>query len=303
MEGFDSVTVVGSIAVDDIETPYGKHKNVFGGSATHFACAARFFADVRVVGCVGEDMPEEFWSAFTESGVDLSAVQKLPGKTFRWGGKYNEDMSVADTYFLDFGVMEGFEPELPEGDESPSCVFLANAGPAIQLRMLESLGEDAFVVCDTIRHWIENEGDTFREVVRRSSGLILNDEEIKLLTGKTNLIDGAEEVLSWGPDFIVVKKGEHGSVLVCPDGIFPLPAYPVRDVRDPTGAGDSFAGGFMGTVCNEGAADTAVLRKALTAGTVVSSFNVEGVGPAATLSASKSDVLARIEAFKALLSV
>lgn len=297
-----SVTVVGSIAVDEIETPYGKHENVFGGSAAHFACAARFFANVRVVGCVGEDMPEEFWSAFKESGVDLSAVQKLPGTTFRWGGKYNEDMSVAETHFLDFGVMEGFEPELPEGD-SPSYVFLANAGPALQLRMLEKLDEDAFVVCDTIRHWIENEGDTFREVARRSSGLILNDEEIRLLTGRTGLIDGAEAVLSWGPDFVVVKKGEHGAALVCSDGIFPLPAYPVRCVKDPTGAGDSFAGGFMGTVCSAAATDTASLRKALAAGIVVSSFNVEGVGPKATLAASKSDVMERLEEFRALLLV
>lgn len=295
MAGFDSVTVVGSIAVDDIETPHGKYENVFGGSATHFACAARFFANVRVVGCVGEDMPEEFWNAFKESGVDLSAVQRLPGTTFRWGGRYNEDMSVAETYFLDFGVMEGFQPELPEGDESPSCVFLANAGPALQLRILEELDGDAFVVCDTIRHWIENEGDTFREVARQSSGLILNDEEIRLLTGRTGLVDGAETVLSWGPDFVVVKKGKHGAVLVCSDGVFPLPACPVRRVRDTTGAGDSFAGGFMGTICGAAAADTASLRKALAAGIVVSSFNVEGVGPEAILAASKSDVLARLE--------
>ncbi len=297
MAGSDSVTVVGSIAVDDIETPHGKYENVFGGSATHFACAARFFANVRVIGCVGEDMPEEFWSAFKESGVDLSAVQRLPGTTFRWGGKYNKDMSVAETHFLDFGVMEGFEPELPEG-ESPSHVFLANAGPTLQLRMLEKLDGDTFVVCDTIHHWIENEGDAFREVARQSSGLILNDEEIRLLTGKPDLVDGAETVLSWGPDFVVVKKGEHGAVLVCSEGVFPLPAYPVRCVKDPTGAGDSFAGGFMGTMCGAAAADTASLREAMAAGIVVSSFNVEGVGPEATLAASKSDVLARLEEFK-----
>lgn len=303
MASSDSVTVIGSIAVDEIETPHGKYENVFGGSATHFACAARFFAPVAVVGCVGEDMPGEFWSALEGSGVDLSAVQRLPGTTFRWGGRYNEDMSVAETYLLDFGVMEDFEPELPQDQKSPAYVFLANAGPALQLRMLEKLGGDSFVVCDTIRHWIENEGEMFREVARRSSGLILNDEEIRLLTGRPNPVDAAEDVLSWGPDFVVVKKAEHGAVLVCSDGIFPLPAYPVRNVTDPTGAGDSFAGGFMATVCDEGTADTNTLKRALAAGIVVSSFNVEGIGPAATLAASKGNVLARLDAFKRLLLV
>ncbi len=301
MTGSDFVIVIGSMAIDNIETPLGKHEKVFGGSATHFACAARFFAPVSIIGCVGDDMPVEFWKALESSGIDLSGVSKLKGSTFCWGGKYNEDMSVAETYHLDFGVMADFEPELPSDKSACRYVFLANAAPALQLRILEKTAPDAFVVCDTIRHWIEGEGDEFREVACRSSGLILNDEEIKLLTGRTRLIDAAEAVLEWGPDFIVVKKGEHGALLVCRDGVFPVPAYPVREVQDPTGAGDSFAGGFMGTVCSSGAVDSASLRKAMAAGIVVSSFNVEGIGPEATLAASESDIRTRLDEFKNLL--
>ncbi len=303
MEGNDSVTVVGSIGIDDIETPRGKHESVLGGSATHFACAARFFSPVTVVGCVGEDMPPDLLKALEHNGIDLSGVKELPGNTFRWGGKYNEDMSVADTYKLELGVMADFQPEIPESRKDCRYVFLANAAPAVQIKMLECASSDALVVCDTIRHWIESERDAFEEVTKRSSGLILNDEEIRLLTGKTGLVSGAESVLDLGPDFVVVKKGEHGAVLVCAEGAFPVPAFPVRDVMDPTGAGDSFAGGFMGTLCRMGTADTVSLRKAVDAGIVISSINVEGIGPEATLGAKQEDIRTRLARFHELRGI
>lgn len=299
----ESVVVIGSIAIDEIETPHGRHGEVFGGSASHFACAARFFSGVSVVGCVGKDMPADFRTSLEENGIDLSDVKELDGTTFRWHGRYNEDMSVAETLSLDFGVMADFEPELSGNNVLSPWVFLANAAPDLQLRMIEKVCDGAFIVCDTIRHWIESDGDAFRKVAGKSSGLILNDEEMRLLTGKTGLIDGADVVLQWGPEFVVVKKGEHGALLVCGDGVFPMPGYPVRSVVDPTGAGDSFAGGFMGTVCSAGATDSGTLRKALAAGIVISSFNVEGLGPEATLAATKDDVMARLDDYRRLLSV
>ncbi len=298
----EPVVVVGSIGIDRIEVPSGDFHGVFGGSATHFACAARFFAPVGMVGCVGDDVPGDWLGDLRNAGISLEGVSVLPGKTFRWHGRYNEDMSIAETVELEFGVMEGFIPRIPGDWRSSRYVFLANSHPEVQMRVFEQIeAQDAVVVCDTIRHWISGFRDAVLEVVRRCRGVIINDEEVRLLTGRGNLLDAAEALLGEGVEFAVVKKGEHGALLACRDGLFPLPAYPVRGVVDPTGAGDSFAGGFMGTLRMLDSVDPDALRKAVVSAVVVSSFNVEGVGPAAVLAATVDDVRARVDAYRNML--
>jgi len=270
-----SLLVVGSLAFDSVETPYGKVENVLGGSAVFFSYAASFFTEVRVVGVVGKDFPDAFRDILRERPIDISGVKEVDGKTFRWSGAYEGDMNQAETRHVELNVLGEFEPEVPEQFADSDFVFLANASPSVQMRVLESVKFPKFAVADTMNYWIENDRDDLLELLKRVDGLVLNDGEARMLTGVANLIAAAKKISAMGPRYVIVKKGEHGSLLVSEHGVFVLPAYPLEEVKDPTGAGDSFAGGMMGYLASVGYVSQMELKRAIAYGTICASFDVE----------------------------
>ncbi len=287
-----SLLVIGTLAYDDIETAHDKRENVLGGSATYFAVAASHFAQPRLVGVVGQDFKEEDMAALSRSGVDTRGVERADGETFRWGGRYEPDWNTRHTTFTHLNVLEHFDPKVPEDYRDSKFVFLANAAPAVQLNALEQVQRPEFVMADTMNLWIDIARDDLNALLKRIDAIVLNDEEARMITGESNLIRAAGQVLGMGPRLVVLKKGEHGAFLMGSDVHFSLPAYPVENVVDPTGAGDSFAGGFMGYVAERNSAEPATLRKAMLHGTVTASYCVEdfGIGPLAKRS---QDELAR----------
>jgi sugar/nucleoside kinase (ribokinase family) len=293
-----SLLVIGTLAYDDIETAHDARKSVLGGSATYCAVAASHFTDPRLVGVVGEDFEEADCQRLREAGVSTDGLEVAPGRTFRWGGRYEEDWNTRHTTFTELNVLEHFDPKVPEGYRDSRFVFLANAAPAVQLKALDQVEHPTFVMADTMNLWIDIARDDLAALLRRVDAIVLNDEEARMLTGERNLIRAAGQVLGLGPRLVVLKKGEHGAFLMGSDVHFSLPAYPVEEVVDPTGAGDSFAGGFMGHLARTGNADPATLRQAMLHGTVTASFCVEdfGIGPLAgrggdELAARYSDLL------------
>jgi len=273
-----SLLVIGTLAYDDIETAHEKRQGVLGGSATYFAVAASHFAPPRLVGVVGQDFAEADLAKLRSAGVATEGVEVADGKTFRWGGRYEADWNTRHTTFTDLNVLEHFQPKVPEGFRDSKFVFLANAAPAVQLQALEQVEHPDFVMADTMNLWIDVARPDLESLLRRIDAIILNDEEARMLTGESNLIRAAGAVLGLGPRLVVLKKGEHGAFLMGGDVHFSLPAYPVQDVVDPTGAGDSFAGGFMGYVASQGSSEPEVLRRAMLHGTVTASFCVEDFG-------------------------
>ena len=271
-----SLLVVGSLALDSVETPTQSRDDVLGGSAVFFSYAASYFSDVRLVGVVGEDWPQEHTKLLEGRKIDTQGLQFVEGgKTFRWRGKYQPNMNDRDTLEVHLNVFGEFDPKVPEGYQDSRFVFLANAAPGVQLKVLEQVRNPQLVVADTMDLWIRETRDDLVELLKRIDGLVLNDSEAKLLTGEENLIKAAEKVVEMGPQFVVVKKGEHGALLYSDDGVYVLPAFPTGEVVDPTGAGDSFAGGMMGFLAHRNQADTATLKQALVYGTIVASYNVE----------------------------
>ena len=271
-----SLLVVGSLALDSVETPTQSRDNVLGGSAVFFSYAASYFTGVRLVGVVGEDWPQEHTDLLGQRRVDTQGLQFVEGgKTFRWRGKYQPNMNDRDTLEVHLNVFADFDPSVPDGFQDSQYVFLANAAPGVQSKVLDQVKDPQLVVADTMDLWINETRDDLVSLLKRVDGLVLNDSEAKLLTGEENLIRAAEQVVSMGPKFVVVKKGEHGALLYSEDGVCVLPAFPTGDVVDPTGAGDSFAGGMMGYIAECDQANTETLRKALVYGTVVASYNVE----------------------------
>jgi sugar/nucleoside kinase (ribokinase family) len=273
-----SLLVIGTLAYDDIETAYDSRKGVLGGSATYFAIASSHFTEARLVGVVGEDFRDEDIAAMKASGVNTEGVEVAPGKTFRWGGRYEKDWNTRHTTFTDLNVLATFEPKVPENFRDSEFVFLANAAPAVQLSALGQVNRPEFVMADTMNLWIDIARDDLLELLKCIDAIVLNDEEARMLTGEDNLIKAAAKVLEMGPKYVILKKGEHGAFLIGPDVHFSLPAYPVTNVVDPTGAGDSFAGGFMGHVAATGNASPATMRQAMLHGTVTASFCVEDFG-------------------------
>lgn len=274
-----SILVVGSIALDTVETPYGRREDLLGGSATHFAYAASLFGPVRLVGVVGEDFPAAHLEALAERGVDTAGVTVVRGgRSFRWSGRYSPDMNARETLSVELNVFGEFRPAIPRAFADSRFVFLANGAPATQACVLDQVEEGAFTLCDTMDLWIETARADLLGLLERVDGVVVNDGEARALTGELNTARAASRILGLGPRYVVVKKGEHGSLLVGREGRFLLPAYPVEVVRDPTGAGDSFAGALMGALAREGTASFAALRRALVHATVVASFNVEAFG-------------------------
>ena len=272
-----SVLVTGSIGIDTIEAPAGRVENVLGGSAVYFAAAASFFAPVRFVAVAGEDMPEGFLAPLEAMGtIDTSGLEIRRGSaTFRWSGRYHEDINDRDTVDVQLGVLAEAGPTIPQPMRDSPYVFLANTHPGLQLELIEQLDAPKLIVADTMDLWIENEPETLADLLSRIDGIILNDSEARLLTGETNTIVAADRIRRQVRRFVVVKKGEHGSVLLTDGRIFVLPAYPSLTVVDPTGAGDSFAGAMMGYLAAADATDPATLLTGMAYGTVVASLELE----------------------------
>ncbi|GIW72251.1 MAG: adenosine kinase [Planctomycetota bacterium] len=300
-----SLLVVGSVAIDTIESPFGSAPEVLGGSATHFALAASLFAPVRLVGVVGEDFPGSYLELLRQRGVCLEGLQVVPGRSFRWTGRYQGTMAQAETLSVELNVFGDFEPALPPAYRTSRFVFLANGSPHVQRKVLEQVEGDPFCLLDTMNLWIEIERRALLQVLERVDALVINDEEIRELTQRANLIAAARAVLELGPRTVVVKKGEHGALLVHQDRIFAAPAFPVERVLDPTGAGDTFAGGFMGTLARLGRRRPSLqdLKQAVCAGVVCASFNVEEFGPGRVLGLEPHEVLERYRAYLAMLQV
>ncbi len=271
-----SLLVVGTVAFDTVETPFGQVDRVLGGSASYFSCAASFFTPVRLVSIVGSDFPKEHVAFLQQHRVDTAGLANADGKTFHWTGRYQGDMNEAETLAVQLNVYGDFRPHVPKTFTDSRFVFLANGSPESQMSVLDQMQQPEFVVADTMNLWIKNTLDPLKKLLRRIDALVLNEGEAKMLSGERNLVAAAEHVLSLGPRIVIVKKGEYGAFLVTREGArFALPAYPVAKVKDPTGAGDSFAGGVMGFLAQQERHDDATLRRAMVYGTVMASFVVE----------------------------
>ena len=270
-----SLLIVGSVAIDSVETPLGKADNVIGGAATYCALAASFFVPVRMVAAIGDDFPPEVLDDLKGRGIDLSGVERRKGTTLRWTGRYHEDMNVRDTLHLDLGVFADFQPTLPEAYRDSAYVFLANIDPRLQASVLEQLRAPGVVGCDTMNHWIVESRPELERLLAKVDMLVINDEEARLLSGERNVVRAARRVLQMGPKTLLVKRGEYGVIQFAGDSIFAVPAFPLEEVFDPTGAGDCFAGGFMGQLARSGDTSPAGLRRAIVYGSVLASFVVE----------------------------
>ena len=272
-----AVLVVGTVTLDTVETPSRRVEDVLGGSGVYAAIAASFFGNtVQLVGVVGADFPQTYTDILETHGIDLQGLERVEdGKSFRWGGRYTEDFNVRDTLFTELNVIEDFQPVLPETYKDVPYLFLANNSPVLQLSIIEQSTNPKLVVCDTMDFWINEEREALEALLARVDVLILNDSEARLLTGDSNLVRAAETILSYGPERVIIKKGEHGAISITESSYFNAPAYPIKQVADPTGAGDSFAGGMMGYLASVEDTSEEAIRSAMVYGAVVASFNIE----------------------------
>ena len=298
-----SLLVIGTLAYDTVETVHAFRERALGGSAVYFAVAAATACQTRLVGVVGQDFEQKHLDDLTRRGVDCSGVEVAEGKTFAWGGRYEADWNTRHTTFTHLNVFEHFDPKVPADFTDSPYVFLANAHPAIQLKGLQQVSGVRFSVADTMNLWIDIARDELLELLRHVDGLILNDEEARMLTGLDNLHLAAGKVLEMGPRYVIVKKGEHGAFLLGEGLHFSLPAFPVTQVVDPTGAGDSFAGGFMGAIAKADSIDHTVLRKAMLRGTVTASYCVQGFSIEDLGQRGPEDLQGRYEQLLSILSV
>jgi sugar/nucleoside kinase (ribokinase family) len=295
--------VVGTLALDDVRTPFGHVTEALGGSATYFAYAASFFTDVRLVAVVGHDFPKEHLDLLAERRVDLAGVQAADGPTFRWTGEYGYDLNEARTLDTRLGVLADFRPELPDRYRRSPFVFLANVDPEIQLDVLRKLERPRLAALDTMNFWIKGKREALREVLARVDVLLVNDAEARMLAEEPNLIRAARTILAWGPGVVVVKRGEYGALMATAGRFFFVPAYPLESVFDPTGAGDTFAGGFMGTLARAGRVDETTLRQAILYGSVVASFTVEDFSLDRLRRLTHAEIDARYRAFREMMQV
>ncbi len=272
-----SLLVTGSIGIDTVVSPFGRAEGVLGGSAVYFSYSASLFTPVRLVGVVGEDFPQAFRDKLIDRGFDLTGLETRAGsKTFRWQGSYEGAMNEATTLQTDLNVLGEAGPKIPTEFRDSRFVFLANTHPTLQRDLLGQLNGPEVVVCDTMNLWIDTERDSLMKTLSVVDGVVINDAEARSLSGQSNLVLAGRTILEWGPKFLVIKKGEHGSMLIMPDAVAVLPAFPTAEVCDPTGAGDSFAGGMMGYLASCGTLTAATLRSALARGTACASFAIEG---------------------------
>jgi len=270
-----SVLVVGSVAIDTVETPFGRAEQSIGGAALYFSVAASFFTKVRMVGVIGHDFPEPTLDDLRRRGIDLAGLERAEGKTFRWTGRYHEDMNVRDTLHLDLGVFGDFHPRLPEAYRDTQFVFLANIDPVLQSSVLDQLAAPGVIGCDSMNYWIQEKRPELEQLLMRVGILVINDEEAKMLSGEKNVVKAARRILEMGPKSVLVKRGEYGVIQFSGNSVFAVPAFPLEEVFDPTGAGDTFAGGFMGQIARSRDTSEGGIRKAIVYGSVMASFVVE----------------------------
>lgn len=274
-----SLTVVGSVAFDALETPFGKRERILGGAATHFSLAASFFTRVNAVGVVGGDFSEAEWDVFRRHQIETEDIEIIPeGKTFFWSGRYDYDMNTAHTLDTQLNVFETFAPKLSERSRNAEFLFLANIQPTLQRQVREQCRNVKFVAMDTMNYWISSTRDELVETIKVVDCMIINDAELRQLTEEPNIHRGARKIMDYGLKALVIKRGEYGATLFTRDEFFVVPAYPLEAVFDPTGAGDSFAGGFMGYLASHDEITNAVLRRAMIYGSIMASFNVEKFG-------------------------
>lgn len=300
-----SVLAVGTVAFDSIETPFDSAERVLGGSGTYITLAARHFCDdVRLVGVVGKDFPENYRQTLLEGGVDLEGLEvDEDGETFFWHGRYHYDMNERDTLETQLNVLEHFDPDIPGAYADSDIVCLGNLDPEVQRTVLGQVDDPEYVIADTMNFWIQNTPDSLRETLRLVDCLVINDSEARELAGEPNLVTAAGLIRDMGPETLIIKKGEHGALLFTGDTVFSAPAYPLEDIQDPTGAGDAFAGGLAGHLDRAGSRDELTLRRAVVYGSVMASFVVERFGPERLLDLTGGDLLDRARSFRDLAAI
>ena len=298
-----SVVVVGSIAFDTVETPKGRREKLQGGSASYSAIASALFAPTGLVGVVGDDFPDAYTAAYARAGIDLAGLVRAPGLTFHWDGTYSADMNSRRTNRTDLNVFAGFSPDLPDAYRAAPVLCLGNIAPSLQLRVLSQMTARPFVMLDTMELWISTERTDLMDAISRSDLLTVNEHEARALTGKTSLLEAARDILRLGPAWALVKKGEHGAFLMGRDGTDPVlvPAWPLEDVTDPTGAGDTFAGALIGSLASGGAVDREAFRRALLRATVASSCTCSAFGLEGLAALTRADLDARADRFRSML--
>lgn len=300
-----SVLAVGTVAFDSIETPFGSVDRVLGGSATYITIAARYFCDdVRLVGVVGEDFPQTYMDTLRETGVDLEGLEiDRNGRTFAWAGRYHYNMNDRETLATHLNVLETFTPKIPERYRDSRIVCLGNLDPAIQLGVLRQIPNPEIVICDTMNFWIDNTPNQLFGILKKIDCLIVNDAEARQLAGVPNLVAAARLIREMGPQTLIIKKGEHGAILFKEDTIFVAPAFPLEVINDPTGAGDTFAGGFAGYLAKEERIDIDALKRAIVYGSAMASFSVERFGPERLLELTLEEIEQRVENFRELSAI
>ncbi len=295
-----SVLVVGSTALDSIKTPKAENPRLLGGSASHAAVAASFFGDVRMVGVVGEDFPRKYLNLYRRHKIDLEGLQIMPGKTFHWSGEYELNMNRRRTLATELGVFETFTPTLPKVHQASPFVLLANIAPSLQSHVLDQMRRPKFVVADTMDLWLNIALKDLLKLLRRIDGFVLNDTEAHQLTQESNLLAAVRDIHKLGPRYVIIKKGEHGAILSSPSGLFVSPAFPLRRVVDPTGAGDSFVGGMMGYLASSRGTIEQNLRRAMVYGSVVAAFCCEGFGLTRTTRVTRAMIDGRVKELERL---
>jgi sugar/nucleoside kinase (ribokinase family) len=294
------ILVVGSVAFDSVKTPFGQASEVLGGSATYFSTSASFFTGVSLVAVVGQDFPEHHLEFLRSRKVDLRGLQRVPGKTFRWRGEYGLALNEARTLDTQLNVFASFVPKLPEDYRDSEVVFLANIDPDLQRDVLSQIRRPALVAADTMNYWIEGKLESLRQTLKQVDILIINDAETRQLAEETNLVLAARKIQAWGPRVLVIKRGEYGALMVDRQDWFAAPALPLETVKDPTGAGDCFAGGFVGYLAKCMTFDDATMRKAVIVGSVMASFNVEAFSLDRLRSLTDAEIEARYDVFRRL---
>jgi len=296
-----SLLVVGSVAFDAIETPFGRVERTVGGAATYFSLAASFFTKVNLVGVVGEDFDASHEKVFHGREIDLAGLERAKGKTFFWSGKYHDNLNDRTTLATDLNVFADFRPRLPESFRTSRYIFLANIDPTLQRSVLEQVaGKPKLVALDTMNYWISGTPEELRKTLKQTQVLMINDEETRQLSDERNLLRAARAIFKLGPRTLVIKRGEHGAMMVHDDWVFCVPSYPLDEVHDPTGAGDSFAGGFMGYLADAGRVNVDTLKRAMVYGTVLGSFAVERFGLQRLLTLKRGEITKRVKHFHKL---
>ncbi len=296
-----NLAIVGSVAIDDIKTPSGHREHSVGGSALFAAIASSKFVDCGIVGVVGEDFPEDTVCSLRQQHIDLKGLETGKGKTFRWKGEYC-DLNKAETIDTRLNVFADFCPKLPESYKDAKYLFLGNIHPQLQLDVISQSNAE-IIACDTMNFWISGTPDLLEEVIKKVQILFINEDEIRMLTDKQNIFDAADEVLKKGPKLIIIKRGEYGSIAYAKDLLYFAPVYPVRNVVDPTGAGDSFAGGFLGYIVKQNKLDNQTIKQAMIYGTVTASINIESFSFDRLISTNKDEINNRVDFLKKIISV